>query len=254
MGASASVVKVPPATCAAVPIHSHLFSIRLMSDHPYPNAQENVHPDVTKFPKSLVLRLDKECLTLLSDLGGMSNGSNGGKMLCQWNYVDIMCWGHSSTTFQFRVFDPQGSTQRKKAVYAFATREGAVIQASLLATVLSLMERTKREALNDSEMNELVQTIAEDESYDSLRQLATHRSLTAQQALRLIRRFGHDEFDKVECCVICYTQLLNKSSLQLLLGEFADAAARENVLVRLGIEHDGCVVSTSASVPTPQER
>lgn len=227
------------------------FTVGLSATHVYPTPREGVHPNVAAFPPSLLLRLDRECLTLLR------TGEKGrlDRLLCQWNYHDIMCWGHSSTAFQFRVFDQSlNAGAGEKAEYVLKTRHGIPIEAAIMATVLALMARTKREALDESEMNELVATIRDDESYDALRQVATHRSITAQQALRLMRLAGDDEFEKIECCVICYEQLLNKSSLQLLLGEFPDAAARENILVRLGVPHDGVVVSTMASVPTPQLR
>jgi hypothetical protein len=265
MGASASVPQITTVAAAhdkavsAAHIGSDAdptaaaptFTVGLSATHVYPAPREGVHPDVATFPPALVLRLDRECLTLLRT----SENGRIDRLLCQWNYHDIMCWGHTSDAFQFRVFDQTlNADAGEKAVFVLKTRHGVPIEAAIMATVLALMARTKREALDESEMNELIATIRDDESYDALRKVATLRSISAQQALRLIRLAGDDEFEKVECCVICYEQLLNKSSLQLLLGEFPDAAARENVLVRLGVPHDGLVVSTSASVPTPQLR
>ena len=42
-----------------------------------------------------MLRIDRECLTLLR-----ANVLLEDRLLCHWNYHDIMCWGHTPNTFR----------------------------------------------------------------------------------------------------------------------------------------------------------
>jgi hypothetical protein len=168
MGAGASSVthaSVKKAEAAAA-AHTHtdadanptqvapsFYVLRMSSDeHTYPTPREGVHPDVAEFPTSLVLRIDRECLTLLR-----ANVLLEDRLLCHWNYHDIMCWGHTPNTFQFRVFDPTLDSEKgEKATYRWKTPMGVQIETALMATVLHLMARSKRETLAESEMGACV--------------------------------------------------------------------------------------------------
>merc|ERR1711924_574062 len=69
-----------------------------------------------------------------------------------------------------------------------------------------------------------------------VKQFCEGRAYIANQGVKLLQELGADhEFEKLDLACFLYKHILNQDSFQLLLNEFAEADARENVLHRLGI-------------------
>ena len=103
------------------------------------------------------------------------------------------------------------------------------------------MADMEKQAVSKDDFKALVTSLHELEAgcpewMDMVKQFCEGRVYIANQGSKLLQELGPEcEFEKIELACFLYGHILNKDSFQLLLNEFGDSEARENVLHRLGI-------------------
>ena len=81
-------------------------------------------------------------------------------------------------------------------------------------------------------------------------QFSLDRKLLAKQAMELLLLIGPlQPFEKFDLAVLLSGRILNTESLQLVINTFEDAAERENLILRLGLERKDLRGKTAAFTP-----
>lgn len=81
-------------------------------------------------------------------------------------------------------------------------------------------------------------------------QFSLDRKLLAKQAMELMLLIGPlQPFDKFDLAVLLSGRILNTESFQLVINTFEDAAERENLILRLGLDRKDFRGKTSAFTP-----
>jgi len=106
----------------------------------------------------VLLRISYESLDILEQ--------NTGKPYIQFPFQVILCWGSSSTIFQFKVFpsalDP--STIEREAVCLFVqTSQGKQIESLIMNAVKGLMSDMEKTAITSADFNTLKELIFDDQ-------------------------------------------------------------------------------------------
>lgn len=180
------------------------------------------------------IRLDPEALTLLDE---------SGDMIALFRYPKIMCWGHSPSTFQFRVLHDDG----KLLTYATGTSHGSVICDELLSAVKALMSQMESHKATVAGFEGLIDSVKETESISPIAQFTAMHKLTADQAVELMSVVGElCPFEKMEVACTLYDALINRDSFQQVVNCFPVEVDRENLLHRLGISGDGSLLTTAS--------
>ena len=201
--------------------------------------------------RKLTMKLNAESLVL--------DDSMTGERVASWPYFRILCWGHTSSTFQFKVMPAMAgpsaslaadtapgtaaSTTRSSemAVVVFETTRGTEIEHDIMKVVRVLMSRMDAQAVSDTEMACILSMLAADPdaALHSVKQLAATKAFTLRQAAQLVDSFDTvSPFDKIEAGVALFSGLLSEDSFPLLLASFPDHDDQANLCHRLGMELD----------------
>lgn len=175
----------------------------------------------------LTLRLEPEALTL----------QPAGDTKIFYPYFIILAWGHSRTTFQFRLFQ-EGS---KMITVVLETTDGHIIEKKILDVVHHLMEEMKGAATKE-QFKSFFELLKEGDSDDGgmlvhLQQFCELHRLTINQVLDLLRLFS-EPFEKLEAACTLHGCLLTKESVQMLVHEFDLYDDRLNICHRLKLDPD----------------
>ena len=152
-------------------------------------------------------------------------------------YYVIMCWGHSSTSFQFRLFR-QGSQVKTIVV---RTRQGVAIEKQIMIVVRGLMAKMEKHGTSKEEFAEFINILAtlheQEESQDTVQkvlQFCQVHSLTINQAKSIMKRaYVPDPFDRIELASAIKPALINQDSFQMVLHTFENYNDRLNLCHRL---------------------
>jgi type IV secretory pathway VirB10-like protein len=168
-----------------------------------------------------------------------------------------MCWGHSRSSFQFRLFR-QGSQVRTIVV---ATRRGREIETEIMVVVRRLMAKMEKHGTSKGEFAAFAEVLGqlareEDsaETVSKVRQFCQAHALTVSQAKSVMKRaFAPDAFDRIEIASAIKPALINPDSFQMVLHLFQNVDDRLNLCHRLGLPDDMAYSETVrlADAPTP---
>jgi hypothetical protein len=213
----------------------------------------------------LTLRLDEETLSLMDPSDAV---------VISWPYHRILCWGYTTTVFQWRVCasaealdavsasaaaeqtaaEFAGGVEAKGAPSAAASQSvtfqvhttvGRQIEAALMASVQKLMDHMTARGVGGDEFRDILSALTAlseegltEHALTVLRQMTLGRAFDSRQAVVLLDTLGAiSPFDRVEAaCTLYPAALLHPSAFPTLLQDaFTDAQDIENVLHRLGI-------------------
>ena len=186
-------------------------------------------------PEHFILRLEPEAVVFkLVDSAGESEAFQ------HFPYYVIMCWGHSKSSFQFRLFR-QGSQVKTIVVN---TREGLEIEKKIMIVVRGLMAKMEKHGTSKEEFAEFVKilnTLSEQEdsteSVQKILQFCQVHSLTINQAKSIMKRaYAPDPFDRIELATAIKPALINPDSFQMVLHTFENYDDRLNLCHRLGLD------------------
>jgi hypothetical protein len=185
-------------------------------------------------PEQFILRLEPEAVVFT-----MEDSTGEREAFQHFPYYVIMCWGHSTTSFQFRLFR-QGSQVKTIVVN---TKQGLNIEKEIMVVVRRLMDRMEKHGTSKEEFAEflkILETLAEQddgpETVQKVLQFCQVHSLTINQAKSIMKR-AHvpDLFDRVEVAAALKTALINPDSFQMVLHMFDNYDDRLNLCHRLGL-------------------
>lgn len=187
-------------------------------------------------PETFILRLSSESLDFVHTESGLP--------LVQFPFQNIICWGQSSRSFQFKIFDltKTSSEERDNGVLIeLRTTQGKLIADTTMATVRKLMETMDKSAISKEEYRSLLGNVFDfdgklrDNWMETINQFTSGgRQFLAKQGMELIMRVGDQApFEKVELACLIYERMANKSSFQLIINTFEDPVERDNLIHRV---------------------
>jgi len=204
-------------------------------------------------PEKFILRLEPEAVVF------MQEDSTGQREAFQhFPYYVIMCWGHSLTSFQFRLFR-QGSQVKTIVV---RTRQGVAIEKQIMIVVRGLMAKMEKHGTSKEEFAEFIKILAtlseQEESQDTVQKVSQFcqvHSLTINQAKSIMKRaYVPDPFDRIELASAIKPALINQDSFQMVLHTFENYNDRLNLCHRLKLSPEMASSETVALrevVPKP---
>ncbi len=203
-------------------------------------------------PAEFYLRLEPEAV-VFSHAGDPSNRD----AFQHFPYYVIMCWGHSRSSFQFRLFR-QGSQVKTIVV---ATRRGKEIETEIMIVVRRLMAKMEKHGTSKGEfaafaevLGQLAQEEDSTETVSKVQQFCQAHALTISQAKSIMKRaFAPDAFDRIEIASAIKPALINPDSFQMVLHLFQNVDDRLNLCHRLGLPTDMAYSETVrlTDAPTP---
>ena len=136
-------------------------------------------------------------------------------------YYVIMCWGHSRSTFQFRLFR-QGSQVKTIVV---STRHGKEIETEIMIVVRRLMAKMEKHGTSKQEFAAFAEVLGQlaegedsTESVSKVLQFCQTHALTISQAKSIMKRaYAPDAFDRIEIASAIKPALINPDSFQMVL-------------------------------------
>ena len=182
-------------------------------------------------PTNVLLKISRESLDILS--------SEQSIPLLQFPYQNILCWGSSSTVFQFTVVVSNNNNIK----VVMKTQYGKQIEDTTMSTVLDLMSAMEKEAISKDQFHSLL-TFIYDKDNDTLIDTWMHsietcsmtRLFLAKQAMELMILISpHAPFEKFDLACLLYERILNKDSFQLVINTFDNIIDRENLIHRLNL-------------------
>ncbi len=164
-------------------------------------------------------------------------------------FQNIISWGSNHKTFSLLISNKDPDLDRKDYKLVLTTSRGKEIEEILLKVVFHLMDDMKKATTVTKEEFTSVckELFNEDNSLKEdfltiLKKFAVSRSFIAKQAIDIMNLVSpHAPFERVECALFFYTNIINKDSFQLVLNTFEDETERENLLLRIkGIKDKKC--------------
>jgi hypothetical protein len=203
-------------------------------------------------PEQFIVRLEPEAVVFqLEDSTGQREAFQ------HFPYYVIMCWGHSRTSFQFRLFR-QGSQVKTIVVN---TRQGLQMEKEIMVVVRGLMAKMEKHGTSKEEFAEFIKILGslseqEDstETVQKILQFCQVHSLTINQAKSIMKRaYAPDQFDRIELASAIKPALINPDSFQMVLHTFDNYDDRLNLCHRLGLPEAMASSETVAlrEAPTP---
>lgn len=187
-------------------------------------------------PESFILRLSSESLDFVS--------SETGLPLVQFPFQNIICWGQSTRSFQFKIFDLTKANPQERdngVLIELRTTQGKVIADTTMAIVRKLMATMDSTAITKEEFQSLLGNIFDAENklqdnwMETINQFTSSgRQFLAKQGMELLMRVGDQApFEKVELACLIYERMANKNSFQLIINTFEDSVERDNLIHRV---------------------
>jgi len=185
-------------------------------------------------PSNIILKVSRESLDILS--------SDTSIPLLQFPYQNILCWGSSSSIFQFTVVINNNNNLK----IIMKTQYGKQIEDTTMSTVLNLMTLMDKEAITKEQFQSLLlliydkdNDILQDTWMHSIETCSITRSFLAKQAMELMILISpHAPFEKFDLACLLYNRILNKDSFQLVINTFDDIIDRENLIHRLNLNRN----------------
>jgi hypothetical protein len=185
--------------------------------------------------------------------------------LLQFPFQNIICWGSSSSNFQFKIFDLEKSQEEKKdsgILISLKTSQGKVIEDATMSTVQKLMIDINQRAISKTEFPTLISNLFDEqgvlkENWLSVLQqfTSTGRLFLAKQGMEVLMRVGSQApFEKFDLACFIYDRMINKNSVQLLVNTFDDAQERDNLIHRLKLDKNSSVVADCVILPEKQHQ
>jgi hypothetical protein len=187
-------------------------------------------------PDSFVVRLSSESLDFVSLENRLP--------LVQFPYQNIICWGQSNRSFQFKIFDltKENPQERDNGVLIeLRTAQGKVIADTTMSIVRKLMATMDSKSITKEEFLGLMGSVfhpdgtLQENWMETINQFTSGgRQFLAKQGMELLLRVGDQApFDKVELACLIYERMVNKSSFQLIINTFEDPVERDNLIHRV---------------------
>ena len=182
-------------------------------------------------PSNIILKISRESLDILS--------SETSIPLLQFPYQNILCWGSSSSIFQFTVVINNNNNLK----VIMRTQYGKQIEDTTMSTVLTLMTLMEKEAITKEQFQSLLLLIYDKDNdilidtwMHSIETCSITRSFLAKQAMELMILISpHAPFEKFDLACLLYNRILNKDSFQLVINTFDNIIDRENLIHRLNL-------------------
>jgi len=182
-------------------------------------------------PSNIILKISRESLDILS--------SDTSIPLLQFPYQNILCWGSSSSIFQFTVVINNNNNLK----VIMKTQYGKQIEDTTMSTVLTLMTLMDKEAITKEQFQSLLLLIYDKDNdilidtwMHSIETCSITRSFLAKQAMELMILISpHAPFEKFDLACLLYNRILNKDSFQLVINTFDNIIDRENLIHRLNL-------------------
>ena len=185
-------------------------------------------------PSNIILKISRESLDILS--------SDTSIPLLQFPYQNILCWGSSSSIFQFTVVINNNNNLK----VIMRTQYGKQIEDTTMSTVLTLMTLMDKEAITKEQFQSLLLLIYDKDNdilidtwMHSIETCSITRSFLAKQAMELMILISpHAPFEKFDLACLLYNRILNKDSFQLVINTFDNIIDRENLIHRLNLNRN----------------
>ena len=183
--------------------------------------------------------------------------------IIQFPFQNIICWGSSTQTFQFKVFNTErsGDSQKENGILiSVRTSEGKKIEDATMEMVQKLMVDMNQRAISKREFAILLDSIFEGDGNTQLELredwmmiidqfTSSGRCFLAKQGMELLIKVGPlVPFEKFDLACLLYDRIINKNSFQLLVNTFENAHDRENLVHRLQLNKAN-IVTTCAILP-----
>lgn len=206
-------------------------------------------------PDSFIIRLASESLDFVS--------SENRLPLIQFPYQNIICWGQSSHSFQFKIFDLTKANPQERdngVLIELRTTQGKLIADTTMSIVRNLMATMENKAITKEEFHGLLGSVFHPDGnlqetwMETVNQFTSGgRQFLAKQGMELLLRVGDQaQFDKVELACLIYERMVNKSSFQLIINTFEDPVERDNLIHRIksmGKQAGSALVSNCTILP-----
>jgi hypothetical protein len=156
-------------------------------------------------------------------------------------FQNIISWGSCSRTFSLLISNKDPDFDRKDYKLVLTTSRGKEIEDILLKVVFHLMDDMKKATtVTKEEFSSICKELFDENNclredfLSILKKFAVSRSFIAKQAIDIMNLVSpHAPFERVECALFFYTNIINKDSFQLVLNTFEDESERENLLLRI---------------------
>ena len=204
--------------------------------------------NMLNLPTSFLLRLESEAVVFVD--------IDTGERYHHYPYYTIMCWGHTTNTFQFRLYQPG----TKVEAIAVKTRQGAEIERVILSVVKQLMKKMKQHGTSKEEFEKFMDIITTSEecvadpdvAIDRVQKFMEGHSITVNQARDIMEQLKFpSSFEKILVAEKAYHCMINKDAFQMILHCFDDHHDRLNLCHKLKLDEamaDGVTVK-----PTPEK-
>jgi hypothetical protein len=239
---------------------SDVKNVRQPKDYPQPTFLVSIGfwpPNLPKvsLPPLFKLQISYESLDFVTQ--------NSSVPIIQFPFQNIICWGSSTQTFQFKVFNTErsGDSQRENGILiSVRTSEGKKIEDATMEMVQKLMVDMNQRAISKREFAILLDSIFEGDGNTQLELredwmmiidqfTSSGRCFLAKQGMELLIKIGPlVPFEKFDLACLLYDRIINKNSFQLLVNTFEDAHDRENLVHRLQLNKAN-IVTTCAILP-----
>lgn len=156
-------------------------------------------------------------------------------------FQNIISWGSSHKTFSLLISNKDPDLERKDYKLVLTTSRGKEIEEVLLRVVFHLMDDMKKETtVTKEEFVSICEELFDENNclkedfLTILKKFGVSRSFIAKQAIDIMNLVSpHAPFERVDCALFFYTNIINKDSFQLVLNTFEVEAERENLLLRI---------------------
>jgi|EP00945_MAST-04E_sp_MAST-4E-sp1_P007103 hypothetical protein len=201
--------------------------------------------DKSALPSRFYMRLEPESV-VFADLETR-------EQMRHYPYYTIMCWGHTSNTFQFRLYQPG----TKVEAVSVGTRRGVEIEVVILDVVKKLMKKMKKDGTSKEEFEQMMGVVKSEEDgetcVDLVKKFFSSHNVTINQALDLLEIMNFPtSFDKIAVAAASYEALMNKEAFSMILHLFEDYHDRLNLCHMLKLPDDMAVGETVK--PTPEKK
>ena len=201
-----------------------------------------------RMPPEFLLRLEAEAVVFVD--------RETGERYHHYPYYTIMCWGHTSNTFQFRLYQPG----TKVEPVAVKTKQGDEIERVILRVVKKLMRKMKQHGTTKEEFEQFMEVITKGEDCIADPELAIHRvqtfmeghSITVNQARDIMEQVPFpSSFEKILVAEKVYESMMNKDAFQMIIHCFDDYHDRLNLCHKLKL--DEAMADGNTIKPTPEK-
>ena len=201
-----------------------------------------------RLPPEFLLRLESEAVVFVD--------KESGERYHHYPYYTIMCWGHTTNTFQFRLYQPG----TKVEPIAVKTKQGSEIERVILSVVKKLMRKMKQHGTSKEEFEQFMEVITKSEecvadpevAIDRVQKFMEGHSITVNQARDIMEQIPFpSSFEKILVAEKAYASMINKDAFQMIIHCFDDYHDRLNLCHKLKL--DDAMADGNTIKPTPEK-